>query len=66
MSRPGGLQDVLRGLWGGINVSRLYLTLDYFFSLHRLNRNDHGIFHSRTSLQKLSTKVWGDKGINNR
>uniref|UniRef100_A0A2K6GIZ0 F-BAR and double SH3 domains protein 1 n=1 Tax=Propithecus coquereli TaxID=379532 RepID=A0A2K6GIZ0_PROCO len=23
----------------------------------RLNRNDHGIFHSRTSLQKLSTKL---------
>lgn len=23
----------------------------------RLNRSDHGIFHSRTSLQKLSTKL---------
>lgn len=41
----------------GAKVPWLGLTSAPLPCLHRLNRSDHGLFHTRTSLQKLSTKV---------
>ena len=49
----------LRSLGTGCRAKApwLGLTSTPFLCPHRLNRSDHGLFHTRTSLQKLSTKV---------
>ena len=58
MSRPGESQGVRkpRGCvcGGGTTAGP---DLHPLPCLRRLNRSDHGLFHTRTSLLKLSTKV---------
>lgn len=54
----GGLKSGGMGTSAEVKLgTRIRLGSSCFPCPHRLNRSDHGIFHSRTSLQKLSTKV---------
>lgn len=57
MSRPGGMMGRQK-VWAG-DGENISVGPDLMTFLHRLNRSEHGLFHTRTSLLKLSSKVWG-------